>query len=993
MDASNDRAPEEPTMGFTRRQFLKAAGLLGAAAAATPIVLKAREVLADPDPPASDAEVVFLHSTCACGGRCGVKAKVRGGQLLKLDGNPYHPCNRSDETRVAFTRAPTDARLEFGALCAVGQAAIQTLYDPYRIQHPLKRVGPRGAGRWDVITWDQAFSEIGARINALIPFGERLTRDIDPANPDLGKIANGLVYLEGDAVDRSLSERIFKSGYGTANHGLEADSLRAESRRVATALTTWDHVTSTQGPDDFVTDFGRAAYTLVFGANPVEASPSLARRITDLRDPRRAGGAGRVVVVDPRFSNSAARADQWVPIKPGGDSALALGMARVILAASRHNAAYLANANKAAATMASEPCYTDATWLVVVEPMHPHEGAWLTPAEAGLSGVANPANPVCIRASDGAPVEVQTGAAATPVIGRLEPADTGADFVTVNGLRCRTAFSLYRAAVFERTLDQYAAASGVTAAVITQLANDFIAAGRRASAWAGRGASQTTRGTYAQLAVLALNWMVGNVDYAGGLTRGGGTWGAVTATGGVNTAAVTGGATPTGPRIDRAGAPYSADRSYFAGFPATRPWFPLASGGNAQELLPSIAQGYPYAVKALITHGSVWPYDVPGGKAVWERTVSNESALPLLVAISPVFDEVSSWADYVLPDATWLESWGFASTGPEVTTRGAAVQQPLVGALDGVAIGGNARQVFDPSATNAYTPALPDTRMLADILIGLAKGISPAFPGVGANAFGAGLNLDRAWDFYRHQFSNLARNVGTALTGAAITAGEILARGGAFAAPATAYDAANPALLGTRYASVLHFYAPKLAAATNAITGRRLRAVAHHDVARHADGRAVRDGAFPLQLITYTQALRGTTATHASPWLMGIQPRNFVELAEPDARAAGVETGDRVRLTSASNPAGVVGVAKVIKGLRPGVVAVSNNYGHWEGSARPHTVAGRASGFDPSRAAGVTAHPVMRLDDFSGDVSLQDPVGASASFGDTWVRVELVAAR
>ena len=115
--------------------------------------------------------------------------------------------------------------------------------------------------------------------------------------------------------------------------------------------------------------------------------------------------------------------------------------------------------------------------------------------------------------------------------------------------------------------------------------------------------------------------------------------------------------------------------------------------------------------------------------------------------------------------------------------------------------------------------------------------------------------------------------------------------------------------------------------------------------------------------------------------------------AEPDARAAGVETGDRVRLSSASNPVGVVGVAKVVRGLRPGVVAVSRGFGRWEGGARSHLVNGRATPYDPVRGAGVNANPVMRLDDSVGDVSLQDPVGGGCSFSDTWVRVEPVAAR
>ncbi len=988
-------------MTIDRRSFLRASGLLGAAAAAGPVVMRARDVRADPDPPNRDADVVFIHTTCQmCHGRCGLKAKVRRGQVIKLEGSPYHPNNRGESERVPFARTPVESRDEAGRLCPKGHAGIQVLYDPHRVQHPLKRVGPRGSGRWEVITWEQAFREIAARINALIPFDERLTRDIDPSNPDLGKIANQLVFSPGRSIEKALSERIWKSGYGTVNYGIDHTSICEVSHHVGNELMTFEHVTGAQGPNHFKTDMERAALMLVFGGNPVEANfPMLAlsRNTADMRDPRRSGGAGRIVIVDPRFSNSAAKADQWVPVRPGGDAALALGMARVMIERSRHNATFLANANKAAATAANEPCYTDATWLVVVEPSHPAEGRWLTPALAGLTPVANAANPVCIRASDGAPVEVQvaapSGSAAAPVVGRLLPTDPGRDTITVNGLRCRSAFGMFREAVFEHSLARYAAECGIDEAVITQLAMDFTAHGRRASAWTYRGAVQHTNGTHTQLAVMALNWMIGNVDYAGGLSRGGGGWSERNATGGVNTDAVTGAATPRGPRIDRAKAPYTPAQSYFRGYPAPRQWFPLASHGNYQELVPSIAQGYPYPIKALITYWNAWPYSVPGGKAVWERTVSNETALPLLVAISPVLGEVATWADYVLPDTTYLEKWAFPGQNAAIPVKETPLQQPVVGAFDSVTIGGTGRWSFDPTARNEYAPLLPDTKMQGDILIGLAKALSPRFPGVGANAFGPGLNLDRAWDFYKHQLANLARNVGNDLTGAPVSVNDLVARGGAFAPPNTALDPARPELMRNRYASVLHFYVPQLATTVNAVTGRRFRGVGHLDAVRHLDGRPVRDPAFPLQLVTYKQVIHAQGRTHVSPWLVGLQPHNFIEMAEPDARAARVETGDRVRLTSASNPVGVVGVAKVTRGLRPGVVAVAHSFGHWEGGSRSHVIDRRATDYDPSRSAGVTANPIMRLDDWAGDVSLQDPVGGSCSFSDTWVRVEPVTAR
>jgi len=109
-----------------------------------------------------------------------------------------------------------------------------------------------------------------------------------------------------------------------------------------------------------------------------------------------------------------------------------------------------------------------------------------------------------------------------------------------------------------------------------------------------------------------------------------------------------------------------------------------------------------------------------------------------------------------------------------------------------------------------------------------------------------------------------------------------------------------------------------------------------------------------------------------------------------DARTLGVETGDKVKVVSASNSEGIIGKAWVTEGIRPGVVAISHHYGHWELSSRPYMVDGVTQGYDPSRGAGVQATPIMRLDGFLGNVTLQSKIGCSASFYDTRVNIEKV---
>ncbi len=979
-----------PAEGVSRRVFLKVLGAVAAVASASPVLFRASSAEADPDPP-DDASAVYIHSVCRlCSAACGIKAKVVAGTLVKIEGSPYSPMSRNERERLAFTRTPDTTRTEFGRLCARGQAGVQHVYDPQRIQHPMRRVGARGAGRWETVTWDQCFREIGARINALVPFSDRTTRAINDASSDLGRIANQVIYAPGSSYDPVLAERFFRLGYGTANWGHSDESLHRGNAVALTSLATRDHVTGAAGARDFTPDFARAAYVLLLGPDPIPSPMS--RDLIDMRSTTRTGGAGRVVIADPRFSNNASRADQWVPARPDGYAALALGIARVIIEGTRYNAAFLRNANGTAAAAASEASFSDATWLVVTEPGHTDEGRWLTAASAGLSSPIDGRNPVCVRDSDGGIIEAAvtgpTGTSLPGAVGRLVPTDAGRDDITVNGIRCRSAFALFRASVMEHTLDEYARLSGVTTEVITSLATGLATAAPRASVWCGEGALRSSVGTRAQHAALSVNWLLGSIDHAGGLSRGGGTWDDRSSSLGTNLLTVAGGVTSQGPRIDRAGSDYTSARSYYSGPSAPRPWLPFALAGAWQELVPSIEAAYPYAAKALIMGGDAWPYEVPGGRATWERVASDEAALPLLVAISPVMTEAAAWADYVLPEATYLESWGVFSPGASLPVKATLAQQPVVGALDGAAIGASGSWAFNPDARNDYTPAVPDARTHADILLGIARAISPSLPGIGTGALGTGRNFDRAWDLYRTRLEHVARNVGAAVTGAPITPGEVLVRGGVFAPADSVLDARTPALLASRHGGVAHFYLDALATTTDSITTRARRGVAAIEAPRHASGASISDEGFPLKLAPYTQAHHGTSNASASPWLTAISVHNDVELSPTDARALDVERGDHVRVVSASNPAGVAGVVKIVEGQRPGVVSIAHGYGRWENGSRAWRVAGRATTADASRGTGTSANLVMRLDAASRNAPVLDTIGGGCAFLDTWVRVE-----
>ena len=341
--------------------------------------------------------------------------------------------------------------------------------------------------------------------------------------------------------------------------------------------------------------------------------------------------------------------------------------------------------------------------------------------------------------------------------------------------------------------------------------------------------------------------------------------------------------------------------------------------------------------------------------------------------------EVAAFADYVLPDTTYLEKWAFPGMTPTILTRATPLQQPVVGKLDGKDIG---TAPFDPDAPNVYTPVLPNTRTIGDIHIGLAKALG--LPGVGDRAFQDGSPLNTYWDFYKKGLENLSKNTGKPVGG-------IVAKGGVFEDPGNEYEGRY---LKHKYGNIIRLYIEPLATTKDSMTGQYFDGLPHYEPPKFADNTAIAtvdDRDYPFQLITYKMAWHAQARTASIPWLMLIQPENYVEISASDAKRLGIRDGDVVRLISATAPAGVVGKAKATEGLRPGVIAVSHHFGHWELASKPYVVDGVTQGADPSRGTGHTVNPIMRLDQVKGRVlntSIQDKVGGSVSFYDS--RVKLV---
>ncbi|HZP97397.1 MAG TPA: NrfD/PsrC family molybdoenzyme membrane anchor subunit [Candidatus Limnocylindria bacterium] len=250
----------------------------------------------------------WIASCCnMCGGQSGVLAHVVNGVVDKIEPNHWNPNNYTNISADFFDGyTERYGCKEGGALCAKGNAAVAQLYDPDRVKTPLKRTNPdRSVGAdpgFVPVTWDQALDEIAAKMKTLRDAGE----------------AHKLLWFseDGSFVD---PQQDFCKLYGTpnySNHSNLCDVARKAS------------FTTVMGNDRPLPDFMQSKYILLFGWNPTSAIKwvYLPRILT-----RAVERGARLVVVDPYLSDTAAKAQEWVSIRPATDGALALAMANVII--------------------------------------------------------------------------------------------------------------------------------------------------------------------------------------------------------------------------------------------------------------------------------------------------------------------------------------------------------------------------------------------------------------------------------------------------------------------------------------------------------------------------------------------------------------------------------------------------------------------------------------------------------------------------------------
>ena len=273
----------EAQASLSRRSFLKTAGATAALAAAGGMAsvssLAPTKVAAEPE-----ERVAYTFHQAHCGCLCSLKCTVRDNRLVLIEPNSCE-----------------DGRYE--TVCVRGLSEIEHIYNPGRVQVPLKRTGERGSGEFTAVSWDEAMDEIMEKLEAVqASYGNGavwVRTCLEPNFPHLGAMlkatSGGFI-----GVDNGLANGFDRAG---VNNGWFIGQSQSEIR-----------------------DWVDSKFILSIGNNHLESTVAQSLPFYEALD-----AGAKIVVVDPQFSTTASRASEWVPIEPGTDGALFLAMTKYIV--------------------------------------------------------------------------------------------------------------------------------------------------------------------------------------------------------------------------------------------------------------------------------------------------------------------------------------------------------------------------------------------------------------------------------------------------------------------------------------------------------------------------------------------------------------------------------------------------------------------------------------------------------------------------------------
>ena len=549
---------------------------------------------------------------CAC--RCGINVHLRDGKIRYIEGNRDHPVNQ-------------------GVLCAKGSAGIMQHYSPARLRAPMKRVGPRGSGQFEEISWDEA---LGMATDWLAPI-----RKSDPKK---------LAFFTGRDQSQALTGW-WAQQFGTPNfaaHGGFCSVNMAAGGIYTLGGAFWEF----GSPDWDLTEL-----FVLFGVAEDHDSNPIKMGLGKLKS-----RGARVISVNPVQTGYAAISDDWYGVTPGTDGLLILSLVRELMRAGKVDIDYLTR-------------YTNAPWLVIRNPGKANDGLFLRDGDGTPmlldrdSGKPAPHNDPKVRVALHGEVKVKGGGTAVPAFMLMTEAyltdeyapETVAPKVGISAARIRELAADLAAAAFEKEV------------VIEQPWTDWKGErnermiGRPVSMHAMRGISAHSNGFQTCRALHMLQLLLGSVEAPGGFRfkppypkpphahpKPAGRPDQVAPEkplGGAPLGYVLG---PEDLIVGPDGVPQRIDKAYS--------WdAPMSAHGMMHMVISNAVAGDPYPVDVLFMYmaNMAWNSSM-NTRGVMEMLTetdpeTGEYKIPKLIYSDAYSSEMVAYADLILPDTTYLE--------------------------------------------------------------------------------------------------------------------------------------------------------------------------------------------------------------------------------------------------------------------------------------------------------------------------------------------------
>lgn len=937
-------------------------------------------------------------SVCnGCTTHCGVRVKVNHlkDEVVKVTGNPYSPLSSdpwlpyNTSLRDSFTVLGKDSKDNStyrSTACARGNVVFDKINDKLRVLKPLKRVGKRGENKWEEIEIETLLEEITKGGNL---FGEGdveglasirdLKTPLNPKRPEMGPKANQLCILgTGDDGRKAFMVHRFRNSFGTTNYQGHTSicglSMRAGEASYLGDFKKYPHLKP---------DFEYCEYLLTFGTAPGQAGNPFKRQ-GKLLVKGRLNENLKCVTVSPMLTNSdnisVGNKSEWIPILPGGDLAFAMGLLQVIINDKLYNEKYLRIPSVDAQKRLNDVSYTNATHLVIQD------------ADKMGKVLKFEKEPLVIDSVDGKLKKASLVNQAKLFVDEV---------VTFNEKKytVKSSMTILKENAFEYDVDFYAKESGISKDKIVSVAKEFTSHGRKAAIDCHGGTMHTT-GFYTTYAIMMLGAMVGNLNYKGGMSAGGGRYkdfkGAR-----YNLLGYKGKVKPKGYRIDKTRVAYEKTAEFKEKvkkgenpYPAKDTWYPFTNALES-EIITNSANEYPYKLKALISWNANFVYGQSGSQNIVKQLKDAKSSVPLMIAIDPFINETSQYADYIIPDSVIYETWGVVSAWAGHQTKINTVRFPVIKPKQATFKNG------EPICMDSF-------------MIELGKKLN--LPGFGKNAIkgndGKNYNLDRPQDYYIRAFENIAldKNKVPDITDEEITLSSlepyiktlkrisgdnwrktayVMARGGRFEEKNDGYDNEK---LAHKYTKVINIYNQTVGTSKHALTGEQFSGSPRFYMSRLNNGKLLKDefpqDRFPLLAFSYkSNVLSQCNASSGS--LQNIRFTTYIDLNPETANDYNLKHGDMIKITS--NDGTVEGMLRLRNGIYPKCIGIEHGLGRDAEGATSVSVNEKTFDAIVSRKSGVNINKLGLLDRSRTFATLSDFVVGSNARQAIPVKIEKVS--